>query len=78
MNKPLTLTLLGLLGLTICSAVISNTAERFVAIGIISLAVLKFIGVSFYFMELKHANAFWKGSILLFLAGIATVLLILI
>jgi len=56
--------------LTAVSALISgkliNSAYT-VAI-IISLSILKFIGVSFYFMELKNAHVFWKTSILVFLS----------
>jgi len=78
MNRSLTITLIVLIALTFCSALISNGDEAFVASGIIIFAVLKFIGVSFHFMELKHANAFWKGSILIFLALFSTVLIIMI
>lgn len=72
-NQKITLVVLILL--TVISAVISNVPEIYVAIGIMGLAVLKFIGVSFYFMELKKANAFWKGSILIFLALFTTIIL---
>jgi len=61
--------------LTAVSALISgkliNSAYT-VAI-IISLSILKFIGVSFYFMELKNAHVFWKTSILVFLCLFAII-----
>jgi len=56
--------------LTVVSAFISGkliNSTYTVAI-IISLSILKFIGVSFYFMELKNAHVFWKTSILVFLS----------
>ena len=78
MNKTLNITLFALIGLTVCSAFIYNGIETFVTSGIIGLAVLKFIGVSFHFMELKHANVFWKASVLIFLALFSAVLIIMI
>ncbi len=64
--------------LTLFSAMVSSVKGPHTSFGIIALAGLKFIGVSFYFMELKQANAFWKGSILIFLALFSAVLLIII
>jgi len=76
MNKT-TITLVILILLTIISALISIVAESYVAISVLVLAVLKFIGVSFYFMDLKHAHNFWKGSILIFLLLFTTTILII-
>jgi len=51
--------------LTVLS-VIASISSSFISV-IMILAALKFIGVSFYFMELKKAHAFWKYGLLLFL-----------
>ncbi len=76
MNKT-AITLVVLILLTIISAFVSSMAEYYVTLSVLALAALKFIGVSFYFMDLKHANAFWKGSILIFLLlFLATILII--
>ncbi len=77
MNKT-TITLSVLILLTVISAIISGLDGAYIALAIMILAVLKFIGVSFCFMELKHAHAFWKGSVLVFLAIITTTILIII
>ncbi|MBP4141660.1 cytochrome C oxidase subunit IV family protein [Flavobacterium sp. I-SCBP12n] len=52
--------------LTISTAVISNfVAIKSLAIGLImGLSALKFMLVSFEFMELKKANLFWKVSLI--------------
>lgn len=69
MKKHLLITWLLLIVLTIVSAIISwlfyqvNFLEELIII----LSVLKFIGVAFYFMDLKKAHAFWKTTILVFL-----------
>jgi len=33
---------------------------------ILFLSLVKFLGVSFYFMEMNRSNSFWKVAILLF------------
>ncbi len=76
--KKSKITLVVLILLTIISAIISNETQSYIVLGIIGLAILKFIGVSFYFMDLRQANVFWKGSILIFLALFSAVLLIII
>ena len=74
--KSLSIILAGLIVLTLISAIVSTGEQSYTVIGIIILAVLKFIGVSFYFMELKKANSFWKASILIFLMLFSLVILI--
>lgn len=61
--------LLLLIGLTGISAVVASglLTTSFSQSIILFLSVLKFIGVSFYFMELKKAHFFWKSSVLIFL-----------
>lgn len=56
----------GLIVLTILS-VVAAYYTNFIAV-IMILAALKFMGVSFYFMELHKAHLFWKVGLLLFLA----------
>ena len=65
MERTFNITWLALIGLTILSAVFANMDLAYVAILI--LGFLKFIGVAFFFMELKKANAFWKFLLVAFL-----------
>jgi len=44
-----------------------KVAYWFFAFIILGLSFLKFIGVAFYFMELKKANSFWKVLLICFL-----------
>uniref|UniRef100_UPI004047D4CE cytochrome C oxidase subunit IV family protein n=1 Tax=Mariniflexile sp. TaxID=1979402 RepID=UPI004047D4CE len=67
MHKTTTITYIILISLTITSAILSKLNIPYVVIIILLLAVLKFIGISFQFMELKKANPFWKGMVLGFL-----------
>ena len=62
-----TITLGSLLVLTIISAAVSNVDNKYTILCILLLAAFKFVGVSFYFMELKKAHTFWKVAILMFL-----------
>ena len=67
--------LIVLILLTAVSALVSGkllNSTYTVAI-IILLSILKFIGVSFYFMELKNAHVFWKTSILVFVSLFAII-----
>ncbi len=72
-----TITLGSLLVLTIISAAVSNVDSRYTLIFILLLAALKFVGVSFYFMELKKAHTFWKVALLLFLMLFIVLILLL-
>lgn len=42
---------------------------------IIFISALKFIAVSFYFMEMKKAHIFWKISIFIYLLFFASIVL---
>ena len=76
--KKLLIVLVVLIALTLITAIISNVDTSYTVIAILFLAVLKFIGVSFYFMEIKQAHSFWKTSLLIFLGLFsATVLIIM-
>lgn len=42
---------------------------------IIFISALKFIAISFYFMEMKKAHIFWKTSIFIYLLFFASIVL---
>jgi len=77
-NKDIyTLTLL--IFLTIITAIISVNYNNFsfVSIIILGLSGIKFLAVSFQFMELKKANSFWKiliSALLFIIIGIISIL----
>ena len=55
--------------LTIASALVSNFVVATYGIAIILfLSVIKFLLVSFYFMNLRKAHIFWKVSIIIFVS----------
>lgn len=60
--------LLSLLALTILAALVVTLDIGLKAASAIILALfmVKFIGVAFYFMELKKAHVFWKSAVLIF------------
>lgn len=73
MERTFNITWLILILLTVISAVFANLDIDNVAIIILGLSFLKFIGVAFFFMELKKANVFWKVLLVAFLALLHTV-----
>ena len=70
-------TLVILILLTIAVAIISKIAGVYVVIGILVLSALKFIGISFFFMDLIKAHPFWKISVGVYLLVFVSILLIL-
>ncbi len=56
-----------LLILTVLAGLISSVNFAYTVPLILLLAVLKFMGVAFSFMEIKKANPFWKLLIMSFL-----------
>jgi hypothetical protein len=66
MEKTYNITWLVLILLTIVSTLFANSEIKYFAIIILGLSFLKFIGVAFYFMELKKANYFWKVLLICF------------
>ncbi|WP_372800212.1 cytochrome C oxidase subunit IV family protein [Lutibacter sp.] len=54
--------------LTMSTALISNSvlSISISTLLILGLSSLKFIGVSFYFMELRKAHALWKVSLIVY------------
>lgn len=73
MERTFNITWLVLILLTVISAVFANLDIANIAIIILGLFFLKFIGVAFFFMELKKANVFWKVLLVAFLALLLTV-----
>jgi len=78
MNKNTTLVWILLVLLTVTVGVISSLHLNMAVILILLLSSLKFIGVTFYFMELKKAHLFWKISVLIYLLLFSTIVLIYI
>lgn len=72
MERTFNITWILLIVLTIITAVFSSLEMKYVAIVILGLALLKFIGVAFFFMELKKANVFWRILLVGFLVLLLT------
>ena len=68
MNKHTIVVWILLVLLTVAVGFISSLSLDVAVIIILFLSALKFIGVTFYFMELKKAHVFWKVSILIYLS----------
>jgi hypothetical protein len=77
MKNSLILVFTLLLTITIATSCIASSfsVTAFIATLILFLATLKFLLVSFQFMELKKAHSFWKISLILTL-GLIVVLII--
>lgn len=73
MERTFNITWIVLIGLTILTAVFANVEMKYIAIVILGLSFLKFIGVAFFFMELKKANVFWRVLLVGFLGLLLTV-----
>lgn len=79
MTKQIKYTLLTLIALTLVSAIISNFINLKVGVFfILVLSIIKFLFVSFQFMELKKAHNFWKGILITFLLIFITIVLFII
>jgi hypothetical protein len=63
-QKSFLFVLLLLIVLTIVSAIVSNSQLESATEIIMLLAAFKFLLVAFYFMELRHANIFWKALLI--------------
>lgn len=77
MNKSAIITWVSLLILTILSVLFSNLEKKFIVFLLLGLAILKFFGVVFQFMELKKAHVFWKVSILFFVLIFSLLILLI-
>jgi hypothetical protein len=65
--------------LTISSALVGNNFQhhKYIIAIIIGLTIVKFLGISFFFMELRKANPFWKTAIIIYLVLFSTIAIIL-
>jgi hypothetical protein len=79
MKKELIITWVLLMFLTFGSMLVANYYENgdYLIQIIMLLAVLKFIGVIFNFMELKKAHVFWKVAIISFISLLYTSFILL-
>ncbi|HLV70709.1 MAG TPA: cytochrome C oxidase subunit IV family protein [Xanthomarina sp.] len=76
-QKPFLYILLLLIALTALTAVVANShLENATTISMV-LAAFKFLAVAFYFMELRHANIFWKALLVVFLTIFIGLLIII-
>ncbi len=76
MTKQNIITWVLLMVLTVIAGLVSSANSIYVIPLILLLAVLKFMGVTFNFMELKKANFFWKVIVVGFLALFVGIILI--
>ncbi len=62
--------LISLLALTIFAALVVtlDIGLKVASAIILALFMVKFLGVAFYFMELKKAHVFWKSAVLIFVS----------
>ncbi len=74
MNK-LTISWVVLLILTIISGVSSTEGGKYITALILIMAVVKFVIVSFNFMELFKAHSFWKIVVISYLAIFTVIIL---
>lgn len=72
--------LLSLLALTILAALVVTLDIGLKAASAIILALfmVKFLGVAFYFMELKKAHVFWKSAVLIFVSVFLGIVLMVV
>lgn len=75
--KKLNITLSILILLTIIAAVTSELEIKYAALALIGFAIVKFLGVTFFFMDLRKAHTFWKAAILIFLLIFTTSILLI-
>ena len=67
-----------LLVLTVIAGLVSSTSLTYLVPLILILAVLKFIGVAFNFMEMKKAHVFWKILLISYLVVFCGIVLVVI
>ena len=70
MDKKDIYTLVGLIILTIITALFATTFNniKYVSLIILILSIIKFLLVAFQFMELKKAHSMWKVILISYLA----------
>ncbi|HEY9168002.1 MAG TPA: cytochrome C oxidase subunit IV family protein [Lutibacter sp.] len=72
--------LISLLALTLIAALVGplDIGIKAASTIILTLFMLKFLGVAFYFMELKKAHIFWKSAVLIFMSIFLGIILIVV
>ena len=80
MQKKDIYNLVALIGLTILTAFFSTQLSglKYVSIIILVLSAFKFILVSFNFIELKKAHAFWKAILVIYLIIFVSIISIIL
>ena len=63
------------MALTIIAGLVSGTSITYMVPIVLFLAILKFMGVAFSFMEMEKANLFWKILILSYLIIFSSIIL---
>lgn len=79
MKKSLVITFVVLLFLTLTTALLSaqRIASQGLVFAILAISAIKFMLVTYQFMDLKKAHSFWKTSVLVTLGLLVLVLLVL-
>jgi len=77
MTKQNIITWVLLMVLTVIAGLVSSASISYMIPLVLFLAILKFIGVSFNFMEIKKANVFWKVLLLGYLIVFCSIILTL-
>jgi len=77
MTKQNIITWVLLMVLTVIAGLVSSASISYMIPLVLFLAILKFIGVSFNFMEIKKANVFWKVLLLGYLIVFCSIILAL-
>ena len=77
MTKQNIITWVLLMVLTVIAGLVSSASISYMIPLVLLLAILKFIGVSFNFMEIKKANVFWKVLLLGYLIVFCSIILTL-
>ncbi len=73
--SKLTISWVILLILTVVSGLSSTDGGKYITVFILIMAVLKFVIVSFKFMELYKAHSFWKIAVITYLAIFTVIIL---
>lgn len=66
------------MALTVSAGLLSKVSTTYIVPIIIILAAVKFLAVSFYFMEMKISNSFWKAFLIIFIVAFSGAVLIFI
>jgi len=78
MNKTNLLTWIGLVTFTLLTFYFSDSAfsGKNLAIIVMGIAAIKFLGIGFQFMELKKANSAWKAIFIGFVVVLSSLVVV--